>query len=122
MAAAQGGYPAIVEALLGRGASADARDARGESALLKAAEEGHTLIVSRLARAGADVNAEDARGRRPLELAAERAFSDLMETLLELGAELDPAVSTRLAENAERQGLTDVVSMLRPVPTERERS
>jgi ankyrin repeat protein len=102
--------------LLERSASVDIRNRDGETALLKAAEEGHTAIVELLAAASADIHAEDRRGRTALAVAAERAYADLIETLSTLGAGLDPENARRLVENAERNGWTDVVELLRRVP------
>jgi hypothetical protein len=69
-----------------------------------------------LARASADVGATDLRGRTALAVAAERAYADLIATLSSLGAALDPENARRLVANAERNGWTDVVELLRRVP------
>jgi ankyrin repeat protein len=82
--------PAGVQLLLKHRARADARDARGRSALHEAAFAGHAEIVGVLLGAGADVHARDAEGRTPLLEAARGGRLPALQALL--AARPDPLV------------------------------
>ena len=71
-----------VQLLLKHKAKADARDARGRSALHEAARAGHHEIVGVLLAAGADVHARDADGRTPWLDAARGGHLEVIERLL----------------------------------------
>ena len=60
----------VVELLLGAGASIDAVDNRGRTALMIAAELGHDAIVELLLDRGADRRIADKSGKRAADLAA----------------------------------------------------
>jgi tetratricopeptide (TPR) repeat protein len=67
-AAEQGGLPVLL--LLEKGAQVDARDAQGETTLLRAARLHRTASARALLLWGADVEARSADGRTPLMVAA----------------------------------------------------
>jgi ankyrin repeat protein len=71
-----------VQLLLKHKAKADARDARGRSALNEAARCGHVEIVNTLLAAGADVHARDIDGRTPWLDAARGGHLEVLERLL----------------------------------------
>lgn len=72
----------IVLAFLAKGASADARDANGGSALHWAAGGGHPEIVAALLEAGADPAVCDAHGLRPLDVARRRGHEEVAALLV----------------------------------------
>ena len=55
--------PAVVQALVKVGASANAKGAKNKTALMYAAEAGNSAFVDALLKAGADPKAEDANGK-----------------------------------------------------------
>ncbi len=57
MTAARTGRVGPVKALLARGAKVDAKERKGQTALMWAAAEGHAAVVELLIKAGADVRA-----------------------------------------------------------------
>jgi len=71
----------IVQAFLAKGASPDARDAKGGSALHWAAGGGHPEIVAVLLEAGADPHVQDANGLTPLDVARRRGHEDVATLL-----------------------------------------
>ena len=79
--------PAGVLLLLRHKAKANARDARGRSALHEAAAAGHAAICQALLEAGADVDARDGEGRTPLLDAARSGALPALEVLLAAGAD-----------------------------------
>ncbi len=80
------GHEAIVHAFLAKGASANARDARGGSALHWAAGRGKIDVVALLLAEGADVDARDGAGRTALDVAECRSRSEIAELLRRRGA------------------------------------
>jgi ankyrin repeat protein len=76
-----------VEALLGAGASIDARNGVGETALLVAARAGNNEVVRLFLERHADVNAADNRQHTALYYAGERGSTEIIEMLLTAGAE-----------------------------------
>ena len=74
--------PAGVQLLLKHRAKADARDARGRSALHEAALAGHDEIVGVLLGAGADVHARDHAQRTPFLEAARGGHLPALQALL----------------------------------------
>ncbi len=80
------GHAAIVQAFLAKGASANARDARGGSALHWAAGRGKLDVVELLLAEGADAGARDGAGRMALDVAECRSKSEIADLLRRLGA------------------------------------
>ena len=76
-----------MEALLGAGASIDARNGVGETALLVAARAGNNEVVRLFLERHADVNAADNRQHTALYYAGERGSTEIIEMLLTAGAE-----------------------------------
>jgi len=80
------GHVAIVHAYLAKGASANARDAKGGSALHWAAGRGDPAIVALLLQSGADVGALDGVGQTPLDVARKMHRNEVSELLVRSGA------------------------------------
>lgn len=80
-----GGHPAVVRALLARGASAAIAT---ESPLIAAARDGATDLVALLLDHGAPIEARDHLGRGPLYWAAYQGHRATVELLLDRGADL----------------------------------
>ncbi len=80
------GHPAIVHAYLAKGASADARDARGGTAMHWAAARGSEAIVRLLLRHGAAVDVLDAKGQSPLDVARQKGHQALSALLQARGS------------------------------------
>lgn len=79
---------------LASGADANARDAKGRTALLIAAREGHRDVAQALLTAGAEVDARsEGMNVTPLMAAAQRGDLPFVRLLLEAGA--DPNASSR---------------------------
>lgn len=78
-----------VELLLNRGATLDAREDDGETALWRAISEGNRENVKLLLRRGADVNAKTTIGVSVLMRACEKPDAKLVEILLEKGADIE---------------------------------
>jgi len=70
-----------VEALLGAGADANARDENASTPLHNAAWNGHKKMAELLLENGADVNAEDAAGLSPLQYAGREKHVDVVRLL-----------------------------------------
>lgn len=89
-------HPRIVQLLLEHGASAEARDKKGRTALMTAAWRNHWHILQVLIQRGADVNAKDHRGRNVLHnLAADKQCDwgeDVVELLLKTSCRVDGAM------------------------------
>ncbi|KAH0533973.1 hypothetical protein FGG08_007420 [Glutinoglossum americanum] len=81
---------AIVEALLSRGADANAQDERGLAALYFAAGMGYLDILTHLLASGADILIQDDRGWTGVHWAAWNGQWDAVELLLSRG--LDPNI------------------------------
>ena len=89
----RGGNPAWVNEALSRGASVNARDDVGISALTCAADYGDEALVRRLIAAGADVSGTSQCGLTALAAAAGLGHVAVMRILLDAGAVVDqPAV------------------------------
>ena len=111
-----------VQSALSRGASPDARDDRGWTALGYAAMGGHETIADLLIRAGADVNVRTGDGSTPLMVAAVMGHAPLVRLLLAAGA--DPRLQNDAGANArlkaEQYGHPDIALLLEnaPLPSE----
>jgi ankyrin repeat protein len=91
--AAGAGHYDLVEMLIKAGATIDATDARGWTALMKALfnyelNRGFPDIVAALIQAGADVEHQVAYGTRPLMIAAGYGEASVVEVLLAAGVEV----------------------------------
>lgn len=91
--AAEAGHRDLVSALLAAGASPDAREPGGATALHLACTWGHEDVVARLLAAGASVDVRDGERRTPLMLAAERGSVPCVRRLMDAGA--DPSLRVR---------------------------
>ena len=78
-----------VRASLDQGASPDARDADGRTALMMAAFNGHTKSAQLLMDRGAKVNVHDGVGRTALMYAAAGPNTQTVKHLIDHGANLD---------------------------------
>jgi len=99
MLACQGGYHAMVKALLAAGASRTAHNNESFSCLHMAAQEGHlacvTLLIGRPENqkiSVAEIDARDSMGRTPLFMAALKGHRYCCAALLAAGA--DPTAAT----------------------------
>ena len=104
-AAAEGGFPRLVNMLIAKGANVNAKGA--SPAILRAAGNGNVEIVGMLLDAGADIRTHDDNGDRPLHRAARRKAADAARTvefLLRRGAEVDMS---------NRKGETELIHCLR---------
>ncbi|EGR50987.1 uncharacterized protein TRIREDRAFT_57671 [Trichoderma reesei QM6a] len=78
-----------VRHLLKMGASIDARDRNGNTALLLALSHGHDAIAKLLIEAGANINARDSNGQTALLIAVRFDREDLARLLIEKGSDVD---------------------------------
>src|SRR5919106_4016472 len=89
MAAAARGDFTAVRALVGAGATVDARNGAGETALMLAAGDGNPLVVTLLLARGADPRARSKRGETALGNAATAGIEETVRLLLARGAEVN---------------------------------
>jgi len=90
MTAAYAGHAAIVQALLGSGASINLTADDGASALHWASCNGYIDIVNILLRAGADVNMRrEEDGPTPLHMALSNGHESIALALIDAGTNLD---------------------------------
>lgn len=112
--AAHGDDKSTVEALLKRGADANAVSADGSTALAWAAIRGNSAVAELLLAAGANPDIASAYGVGPVSLAIENGAADLARLLLEHGA--DPNLERDNGETplmtALRLGQIDMVKQL----------
>ncbi|MBN2496870.1 MAG: ankyrin repeat domain-containing protein [Deltaproteobacteria bacterium] len=71
----------MARALLDRGASIEARDARGRTPLHAATEAGNSVLVELLIERGAKKDAKDSRGTTPLDIARESQAESVIRLL-----------------------------------------
>ena len=83
-------HPAVVEALLDNGASINAQNSKGQTALAVGAATLGIDSIKVLLRRGADVNLANARGEAPLHSACVHGSVDSVLTLFELAPDLKP--------------------------------
>lgn len=80
------GSAAIVHAFLAKGASADARDAKGGTALHWAVGRGSPDVVALLIKTGADINTVDGKAQTPLAIAIRMDRHEIADVLRAAGA------------------------------------
>ena len=90
---------AMIERWLNQGASVQASDGKGRTALLVAVERNHVGSANLLIEAGADVNAQDHQLDSPLLLAGARGYLDIL-TLMILTAKPDFMIYNRYGGTA----------------------
>uniref|UniRef100_A0A8C9U6X0 Ankyrin repeat domain 52a n=2 Tax=Scleropages formosus TaxID=113540 RepID=A0A8C9U6X0_SCLFO len=90
MLAVLGSHTGCVHVLLERGATADAGDKRGRTALHRAAVMGCEDCVLALLEHDAYVMCRDFQGRTPMHLAASCGHAELLGSLLQASARTDP--------------------------------
>jgi ankyrin repeat protein len=114
VAAAQAGDPAGMARALAAGATPNARNRRGESALLIALKNDRTDLALQMLAAGSDVNLAAANGVTPLMAAAHGGYADIASTLLDKGADVNAVDQLRKTAMiyAAGQGHSDVVLLL----------
>ena len=119
MLAAGAGHYEMVELFLEAGATVDATDARGWTALMKAIfnydlNRGFPDVVSLLIDAGADIEHQVSYGTRPLMLAAGYGEAGVVDVLLAAGADASAAnEGGRTARTmAETKDYVEVVNQL----------
>lgn len=83
------GDATLVDLLVSKGGSLNARDNKGFSALHKAAEHGRTDVLKALLRHGADVDIKTNKGSTPLMWAARKNQLESVAILLGAGAAID---------------------------------
>jgi len=86
--AAGKGDLAAVERLIAHGASIDARDGRGRTALLAATHGNHVAVARALIAAGSDVNAKDDIEDSPYLYAGAEGRTEILKLTLAAGADL----------------------------------
>jgi len=96
MTAARTGKVGPVKALLSRGAIVDAKERRGQTALMWAAAEGNSEVVDLLIKAGADIHAKlPDSGFTPFFFAARNGRMDVVRALLKAGVDVNEAMEPR---------------------------
>ena len=111
--AAHAGEHRLAE-LLNNGASVDASNRKGKTALMKAADKGRTNAVLLLIKHGAHVNQQDDEGRTPLMYAADEGHTEVVRILLAAGADpqtrdKDGATALAMAEDEKHAATADVL-------------
>jgi ankyrin repeat protein len=98
MTAARTGKIGPVKALLARGVKVDAKEKRGQTAVMWAAAEGHAEVVELLFKAGADFRTPlPDSGFTPLFFAAREGRSEAVRALLKAGADVNETMQPRKA-------------------------
>ena len=112
--AADKGCVDVAKTLLEHGASVDARDLDGSTALLKAAENGRLPIVRLLVERGADVNLPGRTAITPIGAAAFMGSAPIVQFLLDKGADPNAIDATKKSAivYAAGRGFTPVVRLL----------
>ncbi len=97
MTAARTGKLGPVKALLARGAEVDAKERRGQTALMWASAEGHSEVVAALLQAGADFRTPLPSGFTPLFFGVREGRMNVVQVLLKAGADVNEAMQPRRA-------------------------
>lgn len=114
VAAARAGDKAGMVRALEDGATANARNRLGESALLIALKNERPDLAAQMIAAGTDVNLAAVNGVTPLMAAAHGGYTQIVRELLAKGADINAADRLRKTAMtyAAGQGRTDVVVLL----------
>ncbi len=109
--AARTGRVDPVRALLDAGATVDAADRKGQTALMWAAADGHAAVVSLLIDSGADVHKRLKSGFTPMLFAAREGRIDVVRALLKAGVDVNEAIETQQKSNGitPRNGMSALV-------------
>ncbi len=107
------GDKSAVLSLLNKGASANAADAAGRTALGYAAINGQTDLIEEFLRRGADVNAQSAQGTTPLIAAGLFGDPEIVRMLIASGADVNAK------EKGGETALSYAQGRLRNAPKER---
>ena len=83
MTAARTGKVRLVKALIARRADVNAKEKRGQTALMWGSAEGHVEVVQTLLEAGADFRTPLASGFTPLAFAVREGRTDVVRVLLQ---------------------------------------
>jgi ankyrin repeat protein len=114
LAAARAGDQTAVGRALADGASVNARNRVGETALVIALQNDRPALAMDMVKAGTDVNLAAVNGVTPLMAAAHAGQTDIVRVLLAKGADI--AAVDRLKKNAMTyaagQGRTEIVVLL----------
>jgi ankyrin repeat protein len=120
-AAAKSGDVAALSAMLEAGADPDARDSRGQTALMLASHGGHTDAVRALIDAGADLDHRAKFGLTATMLAVVAGHEAVAGLLVEAGANLEirgsgaPGFAGKTAADLARdRGLKELAGILDP--------
>jgi uncharacterized protein len=112
--AAEQGWTELATLFLDRGATVDARDVEGSTALFRAAAARRLDIVRILIERGADVNLPGRKGNAVIAAAAYAGSAEMVEMLLKRGA--DPLHADQFGKSAmcyaAARGYTEVVRVL----------
>jgi hypothetical protein len=98
------GHPAIVKELVLSGASIDATEQQGNTALMLAIAEGHSDTTSVLLQHGADVQIYNDQGFTALKMAAELGYSEICDLLLRHGSQVDERMAGRITGQKGKRG------------------
>jgi ankyrin repeat protein len=114
VAATRAGDQAGVTRALAQGATPNARNRLGESALLIALQNDRPELATQMLAAGADVNLAAVNGVTPLMAAAHGGYADIVRELLAKGADVNAADQLRKTAMiyAAGEGRTEVVVLL----------
>ena len=94
IAAADKGDMAAIERLLAEGATVDAKDETGRTALMAATQKNNLSMARRLIAAGSDVNARDITMLSPYLCAGANGFNEILKLAIASGAR-SPLASSR---------------------------
>src|SRR5947207_14210944 len=111
MTAARTGKVGAVKALLSRRAVVDAKERRGQTALMWAAADGHAAVVELLLKAGADFRTPlPDSGFTPLFFAVREGRTEVVRALLKAGADVDESMQPRkTAGKGPRKGTSALI-------------